>query len=117
MYVHINVSFKYLFTIASFPVRVCIKNAGEEPWNVATFTPQLQYKFISLHSLHHCPNIADQWRVILKAERLDYINASFVNVGIKRVYIQCISISINDIMLSLCRATSSTKGSLLHKPL
>ena len=41
-----------------------------------------------LHSLHHCPNIADQWRVILKAERLDYINASFVNVGIKHMYIQ-----------------------------
>jgi len=83
---------------------------------MATFTLQLQHKFISLRSLHHCPNVADQWRVILKAERLDYINASFVNVGIKHVYIQNVP-SINDIMLSLCRVTSSTKGSLLHRPL
>ena len=60
----------------------------EEPWSVTTFTLQLEHKFISLHSLHHCPNIADQWRVILKAERLDYINASFVHVGIKHMYIQ-----------------------------
>jgi len=36
--------------------------------------------------------------VVLKAERLDYINASFVNVGIKHVYIQNVP-SINDIML------------------
>ena len=46
------------------------------------------YPSITAHSLHHCPNVADQWRVILKAERLDYINASFVNVGIKHMYIQ-----------------------------
>ena len=35
---------------------------------------------------------------------------------VSNVYIQNV-LSINDIMLSLCRATSSTKGSLLHRPL
>ena len=65
--------------------------------------------------LHLLPNTADKWRVILKAERLDYINASFVNVGIKLVYFKIYP--YNNIMLSLCRATSSTKGSSLHRPL
>ena len=80
------------FTIASVPDRVGIKIAGEEaslgmqqplPFNWST-----SYYFICPYSLIsvHRSNTADKWRVVLKAERLDYINASFVNVGIKHVY-------------------------------
>ena len=65
--------------------------------------------------LHLLPNTADKWRVILKAERLDYINASFVNVGNKHVYFKIYPNNNN--MLSISRVTSSTTGSLLHRPL
>jgi len=85
-----------VFTIASVPDRVFIKNAGEEAtWESSKLYTSIgaqviyfvsPYSYISLH----CPNTADKWRVVLKAERLDYINASFVNVGIKHMYIQMI---------------------------
>ena len=116
MYVHINVFIPMFdFTIASVPDRVGITNAGEEaslgmqqtlPFNWST-----SYYFISPYSLIslHCPNTADKWRVVLKAKRLDYINASFVNVGIKHVYNEIIpSCSI----MILCYLLASYPGSL-----
>ena len=110
-----------VFTIASVPDRVGIKMLGRRlAWECPSIGAQVTY-FISpcfLISLH-CPNTADKWRVVLKAKRLDYINASFVNVGIKHVAIHSnyTQLQYNDTMLSLCRATSNTKGSSLHRPL
>ena len=104
MYVHIN---------SLIRVPLLATHSQDSLW----LLPLLLILHVSPYSsyLHLLPNTADQWRVILKTERLDYINASFVNVGIKHVHFKIYP--YNDIMLSLCRATSSKKDSLLHRHL